>query len=79
MEVPEGYGDVVEGTLLRHLPRVKINFARLAMTATNILLLGFPTAERFVSPIGDSAVAALKKTVLDFDKCKYAAVLCNAI
>lgn len=45
VDVPEGYGDVVEGTLLRHLPRMNVNFARLVLTPTSIILLGFPTAD----------------------------------
>lgn len=100
VEIPEGYGDVVEGTLLRHLPRIKINFSRLVLTPNNIILLGFPTADvnssrfrlrrslnrcglplfepflndivhmtlvRFATPISGSALAALEKTVLDFE------------
>lgn len=45
VEIPESYHDVVESTLLRHLPRIKINFSRLVLTPSNIILLGFPTAD----------------------------------
>jgi len=45
VNIPDCYGDVVESTLLRYLPRIKINFSRLVLTPSSIILLGFPTAD----------------------------------
>ena len=99
VDVPDSYGDVVESTLLRHLPRIKINFSRLVLTPSNIVLLGFPTADvnsvrfrlrrsltrcglplfepyvnnivhmtlvRFASPVKESTLIALQKTILQY-------------
>ena len=45
IQIPEGYANVVEGTLLRQLPRISINFSRLVLTSKSIVLLGFPTGD----------------------------------
>jgi len=45
IQIPEGYASVVEGTLLRHLPRINVNFSRLVLTSKSIVLLGFPTGD----------------------------------
>lgn len=45
VDIDQGYGDVIEGNLLRHLPRVKITFSRLVVAQGSIMLLGYPTSD----------------------------------
>lgn len=45
IKVPAEYKDVVEVQVQRYLPRVKINFSRLVLTPSNILMVGYPSVD----------------------------------
>jgi hypothetical protein len=45
IKIPAEYSEVVDVQVQRYLPQLKINFSRIVLTPSNILLVGYPSVD----------------------------------